>query len=492
MQNDLLNSLQLYRTKWFSDLVDENMLANALLTKPHVVSTVLSYIFGRFDQGNVIDYITNGMGKTLTVENREYEWNVMIEHDKAIPITAAQGAGADIDTLSSSTDVPGLNNEPIQIWLPEKWFGVGAILEFDNKDYQVRVVSEPYQDGDEFVYTVVMADGQPGSYIDPTLLAAGKQVSRTGSAYEEYSDEADIVNYQTPFKLRNHLTTMRLTYDITGSAFSSVMVIAVKDVNSKKSTFYWSSYQEWVALRQWYERVDRQTMYSLFNAAADGTVSLKGTNGRPVYIGAGLLQQISPSNRRNYTTLTLDILDSFMSDLSFNILGHGERKFIALTGEMGMREFDRVLRQKASGYNLIDTKFIGGTGQDLTLGGQFTTYRSLNGMEMTIKHFPIYDNPVFNRQLHPVSGKPLESYRMTFIDYGMRDGESNLRKVVRKDREFVMWHVAGAVAPGVGHAKSISTMRANAKDGYQVNFLSEQGIMLGDPTTSGELICIAE
>ena len=492
MENNLLNSLQLYRTKFFSDLVDENMLANALLTKPHVVSTVLSYIFGRFDQGNIVDFITNGLGNTLVVENRQYEWNVMIEHDKAIRIVSAEIDGAAVTTTAVSTDVPGINNQVITLVLEEKWFGPGAILEFDDKDFQARVLGEPYQDGDNWVYSIVTADGQPESYIDPVLLAAGCQVSRTGSAYEEYSDEADIVNYQTPFKLRNHLTTMRMTYDITGDAYSSVMVIAIRDPKTKKSTLYWSAYQEWVALRQWYERVDRMTMYSKFNADSTGEVSLQGTNGRPVYIGAGLLQQISPANRKGYTTLTLETLDTFMSDLSYNILGQGERKFIALTGEMGMREFDRVLRQKASGYNLVDTKFINGSGQNLTLGGQFTTYKGLNGVEITLKHFPVYDNPVFNRKLHPISGKPLESYRMTFIDFGMRDGESNLRKVVRKDRELVMWHVAGSVAPGSGHAKSISTLRANAKDGYQVNFLSEQGVMLGDPTTSGELYCEAE
>jgi len=233
-------------------------------------------------------------------------------------------------------------------------------------------------------------------------------------------------------------------------------------------------------------------MYSKYNANATGEVTLQGTNGRPVYIGAGLLQQISPANRKPYTTLTLELLDTFLSDLSYNILGQGERKFIALTGEMGMREFDRVLRQKASGYNLVDTKFISGSGQNLTLGGQFTTYLGLNGIQITLKHFPVYDNPTFNRKLHPISGKPLESYRMTFVDFGMRDGTSNLRKVVRKDREFVMWHVAGSVAPGSGHAKSISTLRANSKDGYQVNFLSEQGVMLADPTTSGELYCDSE
>jgi hypothetical protein len=489
MENNVLNKLQLYRTKWFSDLVDERMLANTLLTRPHEVSPVLSYIMGRFNQGSVIDYITNGMGNVMTIENRQYEWRVMIESERAVTIRDAKIDG----TTIAATDAPGLNGAPITLWLSDKWFGPGAIIEFDDKEYQVRIVSEPYQDGNEWVYTVVMADGQAASFVPPTELAAGKQVSRVGSAYEEGSDEADIVNYQTPFMLRNHLTTMRLTYDITGDAYSSVMVIEMREPGTKKTTKYWAPYQEWVALRQWYERVDYMTMYSKYNANADGTVSLIGTNGRPVYIGAGLLQQIAPANMKSYTTLTLDLLDTYLSDLSFNIRGFGERKFIALAGEMAMREFDRVLRDKASGYTLMDhSYFVTGSGQELTLGGQFTTYKGLNGIELTLKHLSLLDDPIRNRKLHPITGKPLESYKMIFLNIGMKDGESNIRKVVRKDREMVMWHTAGAVAPGQGHAKNITTLRSNTKDSYQVNFLSEQGVMLDDPTSCGMLYCDAE
>ena len=488
MDNNVLNSLQLYRTKYFSDLVDENMLTNALMTQPHKISPVISYIFGYFNQGSILDYITNGMGNTVTTENRQYEWDVMIEHDKAISILDAKWNGASIDTASSSTDVPGLAQSTVQIWVPEKWFGPGAILIFDNKDFQARVVGDPFQDGSAFVYTLVVADGKAESYIDPTLLAAGKQVSRLASAYEENSEEADIFNYQTPFKLRNHLTTIRASYDITGDAYASVMVVALRDPVTKKQTMYWSDYQEWSAMRQWFERVEKMSVYSRYNAETNGVVNLQGSNGRPVYIGAGLLQQIAPANVKTYTELTLDLLDTYLSDLSYNILGMGERKFMALTGEMGMREFDRVLRAKASGYTLVDSKFVTGSGQNLTLGGQFTTYKGLNGLELTLKYFPYYDNPVDHRTLHPQTGKPIESYRMTFLDVGTIDGQSNIRKVVRKDRELVMWYTGGSVAPGAGHAKSKSTLRSNAKDGYSVHFLTEQGIMLANPTSSGELI----
>jgi hypothetical protein len=312
-------------------------------------------------------------------------------------------------------------------------------------------------------------------------------LSTAGSAYEEWSDEADIVNYQTPFKLRNHLTTLRLQYDITGSAVASAMVIEMRDPETKKSSIYWADYQEWLALRKWYRTIDYALVYSKYNASSDGTVALKGTNGRPVYIGAGLIQQISPSNRRSYTKLTVDILEEFLFDLSYNILGMGDRKFIALCGEMAMKELDRVLKEKASAYQLIDTHFVTGSGQELTLGGQFTTYKMLNGVELTLKHFPLFDNLYHNRKLHPVTGKPAESYKMLFVDFGMRDGESNISKVVRKGREFVMWNVAGSVAPGQGFSKNVSTSRATGRDGYSVFFLGEVGIMMKDPTTSGIL-----
>jgi hypothetical protein len=275
----VLNNLQLYKSKWFSDLVDENMLSNALLTEPYKVSTVLSYIFGRYENSTV-DFLTAGLGKTIVTENRQYEWPVMIETDKAIVIKQAKWNGAAI----ASTDTPGINGSPIQLWLGEKWFGPGAILEFDDKEFQARVAGAPYQDGNDFVYTVVIANGNPASFIPPSLLLAGKQVSRGGTAYEEYSEEADIVNYQTPFKLRNHLTTMRLSYDITGSAYSTVMVIAMRDPKTKKTSYLWSDYQEWIALRQWYNTIDRQLVYSQYNANQDGTTDLMGTNGRPKLI----------------------------------------------------------------------------------------------------------------------------------------------------------------------------------------------------------------
>ena len=493
MNNNLLNNLQLYRGRRFSDLVDENMISNALLTKPHEVSGLLSLVFGTKDDGvsTAIDMITGGLGKTMIIENREYEWSVQIDSDHAVNIRWAKSGNVEINSSNYTTATAGLNGTTIYIALEERWFGPGTILSFDDYHYQVRVSGAPYQDGSAWVYECYVADGFAGAYVPGEFLLPGRQVSRIGSAYEEYSDEADIINYQTPFKMRNNLMTMRLSYDITGDAYSTVLAIALKDPETGKQSYLWSDYQYWKALREWKKREEYQLLFTKSNRNADGTYANKGTNGRPVAISAGLFEQISPANVRYYTTLTAELLEDYLFDLCYNMLGTNERKFIALTGEMGVREFDRILKEKVAGFNLIDTKFITGSGQELTLGGQFTTYRMTNGIELTLKRCPLFDNMEMFRQLHPLTGKPLMSYTFMFLDLGTRDGQANIVKVCRKGREFVQWCTGGSVIPS-GYGNSINTLRSNSRDGYQVHFLGEEGIMVRNPLACGILYCDAE
>ena len=493
MNNTLLNNLQLYRGRRFSDLVDENMISNALLTKPHEVSGLLSLVFGTKDDGvsTTIDLITGGLGKTMIIENREFEWAVQIDQDHAINIRWAKWNGQEINPSNYLTLTPGLNNTPIYLALEERYFGPGAILSFDDYNFQVRVTGLPYQDGSAWVYECYVVDGSQASYIPGEFLMPGRQVSRIGSAYEEYSDEADIINYQTPFKMRNHLQNLRLTYDITGDAYSTVLTIALTDPETGKKSYLWSDYQYWKALREWKKREETALLFAKSNRLADGTYINKGTNGRPVPTMSGLFEQISPANIRYYTTLTAELFEDYLFDLCYNILGTNERRFVALTGEMGIREFDRILKEKVASFHLTDNIFVSGSGQNLTLGGQFTTYNMTNGITLSLKRCPMFDNMELFRQLHPLTGKPLMSYTFLFVNISNFDGQANIVKVCRKGREFVQWYTGGSVAPN-GYANSINTLRSNSRDGYQVHFLGEVGIMVRNPLSCGILYCDAE
>lgn len=129
MNNSLLNNLQLYRGKRFSDLVDENMIANAMLTRPHEVAGLLSLVFGTKDDGvsTAIDLITGGLGRTMVIENREYEWSVMVDSEHAVNIRWAKWNGKEITAQSIHDGLtPGVNNTPIYLGLEERWFGLYA------------------------------------------------------------------------------------------------------------------------------------------------------------------------------------------------------------------------------------------------------------------------------------------------------------------------------------------------------------------------------
>lgn len=127
MNNTLLNNLQLYRGKRFSDLVDENMISNALLSRPHEVAGLLSLVFGTKDDGvsTAIDLITGGIGKTMVIDNREFEWHVMIDSDHAVNIRYAKWNGAEITSSDIDNLTPGVNGTPIYLGLEEKWLALG-------------------------------------------------------------------------------------------------------------------------------------------------------------------------------------------------------------------------------------------------------------------------------------------------------------------------------------------------------------------------------
>lgn len=475
-----VNNLQLYKSKWFSGLTQQNHLSQAFLTEPETMSTLITRLFGK-NGSNPIQYLTGGMGRSREIGNREYDWFLQGDDEKAISIIATFGDGG---------ATPGLGKTTFRVKTAEKWFADQEVLVLDDRNYRVRVMEDPYFDGSGYVYTLRLTNTDVTAYVDPSLLQPGKQLSKEYTTVPELSTGGNTT-FSTPFKMRNHLTTLRKSYTVTRSAATDVLVIQMKDPDSGKTTTTWTKLAEWEAMAQWYREIERSLWYSTFSADATGITDMLGNNGLPVYEGAGIREQIAPSNIREYTELTEKIIREFLIDLSYNVTPESSRDFVAFTGEYGFAEFDRAMKDSASEWTLVDSKFITGSGQELALGGQFKTYMGLNGTKLTLKHLPIYDNTVSQRQLHYSSGRPLESYRFTILDFGTQGGESNIKKVYKKDSEMIMWHTAGSVDPYGNTSKSISTMRSNNLDGYSVHMLTECGIQIENPMACGELICVA-
>lgn len=477
-----VSPIQVYKSFDFTGLTETNHLRNAMLTNPKDMGTIVSYAFG-YQENNVMSLLTGGIGNTEYSSDREFTWNLHTQGEEAIEI------GSDSPEATQAT--PGRYGMPVTLRFAKKGFTETDVLLADDNVTTVRVMNEPYQVGSVWEAQVQLTNPNDSMFIDPELLKVGARWSKEYSTVGEYSDFGGGTMYSTPIKLRNTMTTLRKTYKVTREAAQAVMIVELTSPDGKK-TKMWTKLAEWTNMAAWYREQDRLTIYSEYNKDSKGVVRLLDSNQRPIYQGAGVRQQIAPANKRYYTKLTYDILYDFLLDLSYaaNAWG-GNHNFVALTGKMGMGEFDRAIKEYAAGNNITVTDsgtFITGSGSSLEFTGYFKTVEFLNGLKLTVKEFPPYDDIVRNRELDPRTGRPVESSRFTFLNFGNKNGKSNIRKVALTNSEDASWHVAGSTDPFGGVVKGIKERRSSGKDGYEVHLLTQFGVMVEDPLSCGELI----
>ena len=483
MVNDKISPLQLTTLRKLPvGMTESNHLSQFWLSEPEKMDGILAYAFGTKNE-NVLSMLTGGLGNTKFIGNRQYQWDLHGQSDRRLMLSRNHVGGG---------VTPGISGSVFKIYFDEKFFYNTDVL-VSAHGVQVRVMDEPYLDGvTDWVYTVQLVNASI-DFIDPTEVDLGGSFSKDYSIVGEFSDKGGGTNFSAPMKLQNQLTTLRKQYACTRSAATDVMVMTLF-ADDGQETKMWTKLQEWNFISQWYKEMDKSFIYSEYNSDAQGYTNLKDQNGRPIYTGAGIRQQISPANVRYYSRLTYQILDDFLSDLSRTAkVWGGDTNFVALTGQMGMREFDRAIKEYNTGNNITVTDsgtFIKGNGSDLVSLGHFKKVEFMNGISLTVKQFDPYDDLVRNGgNLHPVSKWPIESYRFTILDFGTTaNRKPNIRKVAKKDSDNAIWYVAGSTTPFGEVAKSMNVMRSSTVDGYEVHRLAEVGIQMENPLSAGELI----
>lgn len=478
----VLNDLQISQGNWHTGLTQANHLSNFFLTEPAMASEVITRVYNKYNgYKNALSFLTTGTGRTKELDNIVYRWPLMGDSEKAVPISVSQSVYGDGGTT------PGIQRTTFRVGLPEKWFAVGDVLVPDDTTYQFRVMEEPYQDGVDFVYTLQLITKDVTLYVPPSLLLNGRELSKDYNIVEhDHSRTSGDTTYATPFMMENVMSTYRKMYSVSGAAQAKVLKISLMDPQGKETANTWVKYAEWEFWAQWMDEMEKALIYGKGNVDKNGTTAMKGASGNTIYSGAGLEEQIAPANKRYYTTLTEQVIRDYMDDLSYNGTEDGPRNYVALCGRQFMNLFDQAMKRSASNFTLVDSKFITGSGQELQLGAQFVSYVGLNGDRITLKECPLYNSTIRNRQLHPQTGKPVESYKATFLNFkSYGNGESNVQKVYHKGREMSSTYIEGMCSP-FGMKKSGTS--ASPVDGYEFHVMSECGLMIKDPTDAGQLL----
>ena len=297
-------------------------------------------------------------------------------------------------------------------------------------------------------------------------------------------------NWTAPGLVRSKIGTIRKSYHFSGNAKDYVAQFELPLKEGSK-TKLWMDYEEYRHMLKFIEECEMYYWYGQKTHDASGISTMLDENGQPVISGPGLLEQII--NKDTYSTLTQTKLEETIGDLFYGMTDATDKQVTLYTGIGGAREFDKALRTYYSGSPFLQTtqpKFITGSGRNLGITGYFTSYDHIDGYSVNVVKSHLFDHgPVAQAsKKHPVSGLPLESYRMVFVDQSTYDGENNLQMINKKGRELLRWCVAGSVVP---KGFTGTDARASDIDGASVHMLKTAGILLRRFDTSLDLQCVA-
>ena len=487
----IISPLQKFEPKDWTGLTTENHLGTLFGLEPILISPVIEDIY-RINYGEDFVSFLDKFPTEFIEDDRPYEWLLQGSDEKNIPLTQAEDSAGNI-AGSAGFSAPGLGHTRFYLRFSERYFDATDAIVGEKPDlYKLRIVNDPVADGTQWLYEVELLTGDPTLFIAPVDLANGTRWSKDYSPVEQtLSRRGGTISHQSPFRMQNVLSMIRKQYVVPGNMIrkgeNKPIAFAWK-ANGKMQTT-WLNKLDYDFNSQFRREVIRLLMFGVWNRKADGTYGNKGDSGYEIRLGAGLREQIAPSNVFFYNSFDLDWLTEVMMGLSVGKLPEDQRRFVLVTGEYGMFQFHKAAEDKASSWNPNFTPDrITINGNKMTYRGEFIEYRTVNGISIELMHIQEYDNPVRNKLQHPDGGLA-ESRRYTIMDFGTANGQSNIAKVRIKGENDIYKYIPGLrdpFTPGGGATKP--GISATSVDGYEVHRGYIGGIRVKNPMRMAELI----
>lgn len=466
--------------EWNANMTEQSHLGKALIAKPHHFTGVMDQLFSskNYYSDNPLSSMLFGKN-TETIGTTSWEWDLKGANTRPLVVIE------NVEPESNTT--PGKFKQTFKIKLDSNDYTPGDYIHpgTSNKKFQCRIQDEVRRHGDGWVYTVRLASDDPQAFLPVVYLKPGQQWGKLYSQYEEASEQAGSTQFSLPISLSNRMGKFKKKYKVTDYASTEVLAVAIPDSKGKyhKSWIRYADVEYWM---QWYREIERGKWYSR------STDTVLGANGRPVRTGPGIQEQLEDSHIHKYTHLTARLIEEYLMDIFYSRVKPGRgRKVKGFTGEYGLLTFHRALSDfsQKSGFVRNIEVFTNKVQSELhtnalETGFQFVRYHMANGASLELVHNPLYDDREINFEIDPVTGFPLESQRITFLDFEGENGKSNL-KIMKKKDAFSFAYVEGLFGP-YGPKKGGSA--AHSGEYYEMHVTDSEGIHIQDITKCGELI----
>jgi hypothetical protein len=464
--------------------IDSQYLAASYETgKPYMFQRPLQRIFSSqsdFISGKpLMSMLDRRPGSVKEIDTENFRWKLEGAEEKYARI---------VENLESSNTAPGLNNTTFKIKLDLDYYARPDVLFGPNPEYPLAIVDGPIQDGSGFIYTVRIQGDNPSVSYPTELLQVGKEYNKVWSnTQSEFNGEFSGQQYPANFMLESQLSTFAQKIEVTDKAWRDGGRLGFEfNVNGKVVKSFLP-----MAEAKMYDEIYKSIEAQLWYGKKE---TYTGSNSRYwKKSGPGVREQLKDSWVEYYNgPLTVSRLEEYLMSVFFTRKDESERNVIATTGTMGKFMFHKMLQGEARSFFTMDTHFIEGVANPsgsktpgLAYGAEFVRYRGPLGIVVDLNHNRNYDSRDYCKIMHPSNAlMPIDSMRMTFMDWGKTNGENNIQMVKIKDfyRDFF---VAGSHTP-TGPVRGGQAGAPIA--GYSKHVEDSAGIVIFDVSKCGELI----
>lgn len=466
------------------NFVDSQYLGAAYETgKPHVFQNTLAKIYSSKSDFFNIKPLTSMIGtkNVMEIDTEIYRWKLQGAEERTARV---------VELLDDANTTPGLNNTTFRIKLDVDYYSKPDVLLPEDNNIPLAIVDGPIQDGTGYIYIVKCQTDSPTVYLPQTYMQPGARFTKGWTSVASELN-GDFGGQQAPnsFMLEHQVSFFAQKITVTDRAMREQgrlgVDFLVTDASGRESKV--SKFLPFYEARMWevfYKSMEVQMLLGKKSNSPD-------TSGYMIKTGSGLREQLKDGWTEAYSTpLTVARLRDYLMSIFFARNDVQNRRIRVITGTLGAMMFHEAISAVASGFLTVDTNWIQsapsvGSTPGLAFGAQYVRYNAPQGIVVELTVNPFYDSVEFCNRYHPqYPAYPIDSARMTFLDFAMQGGESNISMLRVKDT-FTHGVVRGLVGPnGVAKGNEISGL----VNSYTVGVQGSMGLFIRDVTLTGELI----
>jgi len=510
----VLNWYQKYEPKDMKGLVTTNNLGALYMTEPYMISKMIENIY-KVNLGDDLMGIINQFPTEEVPINRQYEWMLQCNTDKNIPLVSVSDIN---DNVFAATAQIGKARGRFKMTFVEDWFYPDHVIVGEKPDkFAIRVVATDGKNASGYyTYVCELVARSLETFITLEDLRKNSRWSIDYTLTEDtLSKRGTGTHHTSPYRMFTEMSFMRKEYTVPGNMISegknSPLLFPFMNQDGK-TMGVWINKLDYDFMTEFRRERAKLLMYGKSNRLDDNTYYNYGASGYQIKAGMGLREQIAPANIHRYSDFNLETFVDYLLSLSIGKLPEDERRFVVFTGERGMSMVAKAMEQSPSLgalagnanfatdrhiANALPKRFSGPLNKLTFNTGQITRYQTIQGIDVEFVKMASYDDPIRNKMLHPTKPGLAESYRLTIMDFGTSNGQSNIVRLVPKGEK----QEGGIYIPGLRHPFAPSgvgspaggngmplALGASRVDGYEIHRYAYDGIVVKNPMRMGEWI----